>query len=196
MADIYNLSKEAVLSLERFAETSATKLIQAIAAKKQPPLEQFLFGLGIRHVGVQTAIDLVAHFGSLSSIADSTIEDLQTVDGVGEVVAESIVAWFADEDNVKLLQKFDDLGVQPYYQKKEGRLNGKSFVVTGTLSTMGRDEAAKLVRDNGGKFQSSIAKDTDYLVTGANVGASKLKKAQSYGTKVLTEQEFIKLIGT
>ncbi|MFZ1484222.1 MAG: NAD-dependent DNA ligase LigA [Candidatus Saccharimonadales bacterium] len=195
LAEIYSLTKDKVLSLDRFADISAGKLVDAIQAKKHPPLEQFLFGLGIRHVGVQTAIDLVAHFGSIEAIANATIEELRTVDGVGEVVAESIVAWFADEDNIAMLTKFDALGVKPHYTKKSGALDGKSFVVTGTLATMGRDDAAKLVRDNGGKFQSSIAKDTDYLVTGANVGASKLKKAESYGTKVLSEQEFLNLIG-
>lgn len=195
LADIYSLTKEQVLSLERFADVSAAKLVDAIHAKKTPPLEQFLFGLGIRHVGVQTAIDLVGHFGSLESIAVASIEDLRSVDGVGEVVAESIVAWFADQDNTAMLAKFRNLGVQPHFTKKSGALNGKSFVVTGTLASMGRDEAAKLVRDNGGKFQSSMAKDTDYLVTGANVGASKLKKAASYSTAVLSEQEFLKLIG-
>jgi DNA ligase (NAD+) len=195
LADIYSLTKENVLTLERFANVSAAKLVRAIAAKKRPPLEQFLFGLGIRHVGVQTAIDLVQHFGSLDAIAKASIEELRSVDGVGEVVAESIVAWFADEDNMALLSKFENLDVKPYYTQKTGALDGKSFVVTGTLASMGRDEAAKLVRDHGGKFQSSIAKDTDYLVTGANVGASKLKKAESYGTTVLTEQMFLKLIG-
>ncbi len=195
LAEIYSLTKDKVLSLDRFADISAGKLVDAIQAKKHPPLEQFLFGLGIRHVGVQTAIDLVAHFGSIEAIANATIEELRTVDGVGEVVAESIVAWFADEDNIAMLTKFDALGVKPHYTKKSGALDGKSFVVTGTLATMGRDDAAKLVRDNGGKFQSSIAKDTDYLVTGANVGASKLKKAESYATKVLSEQEFLNLIG-
>ncbi len=195
LADIYSLTKDKVLSLDRFADISAAKLVDAIQAKKQPPLEQFLFGLGIRHVGVQTAIDLVSHFGSVEAIANATIEELRTVDGVGEVVAESIVAWFADEDSIAMLTKFDALGVKPHYTKKSGALDGKSFVVTGTLATMGRDDAAKLVRDNGGKFQSSIAKDTDYLVTGANVGGSKLKKAESYGTKVLSEQEFLNLIG-
>lgn len=195
LADIYKLTVEQVLTLDRFAEISAKKLVDGITAKKQPPLEQFLFGLGIRHVGVQTAIDLVAHFGSLDALAKATLEQLQAVEGVGNVVAESIMAWFADEDNIAMITKFDSLGVKPFFTKKTGSLTGQSFVVTGTLATMGRDDAAKLVRDNGGKFQSSISKDTDYLVAGANVGASKLKKAESYGTKILTEQEFVNLIG-
>ena len=108
LADIYRLTKDDLLQLERFAEISAQKLIDAIAAKKQPALERFLFGLGIRHVGAQTAIDLANKFESIEKIMTATIDELREVDGVGEIVAESIVAWFADEDNVKLLEKFAD----------------------------------------------------------------------------------------
>ena len=111
LADIYKLTKDDLLQLERFAEISAQKLIDAIAAKKQPVLERFLFGLGIRHVGAQTAIDLSNKFESIEKLMVATIDELREVDGVGEIVAESIVAWFADEDNVTLLEKFADLGV-------------------------------------------------------------------------------------
>ena len=194
LADVFTLTKEQLLTLDRFAEISARKLVDAIHVKKTAPLERFVYGLGIRHVGVQTAIDLVTHFGSLEKIASASIEELQSVDGIGTVVAESIVAWFADEDNEKLLQKFEKLHVTPSYQPKTGALVGKSFVVTGTLESMGRDEAAEKIRSRGGTFQSSVGKDTNYLVAGANVGASKLKKAQTYGTQVLTEQKFLDML--
>ena len=194
LADIYRLTKDDLLQLERFAEISAQKLIDAIAAKKQPALERFLFGLGIRHVGTQTAIDLANHFESLESMSRATIDELREVDGVGEIVAESIVAWFADEDNVKLLEKFADLGVTPQFTKKSGSLTGQSFVITGTLQSMGRDAAAEKIRNLGGTFQTAVAKDTTYLVAGGKVGASKLKKAEQYGTKIIDEQTLLELI--
>jgi DNA ligase (NAD+) len=194
LADIYTLTKEQLRSLERFAEISAQKLVDAIADKKQPPLERFLFGLGIRHVGAQTAIDLVNHFGSIDALGHATIDELQNVEGVGVVVAESISAWFADEDNLRLLEKFEQLGVEPKYVKKTGKLIGKSFVITGTLQSMSRDEAADKIRALGGTFQNSVAKDTTYLVAGGKVGASKLTKAQKYGTKIIEEDEFMSLI--
>lgn len=194
LADIYKLTKEDLLQLDRFAEISATKLIDAIAACKAPALERFVYGLGIRHVGTQTAIDLVNHFGSLSALQHASIDDLRSVDGVGEVVAESIAAWFADDDNLALLDKFISLGVLPHFEKKTGKLEGKSFVVTGSLEVMGRDQAAEKIRALGGTFQTSVGKDTDYLVAGGKVGASKLQKAEKYGTKIISEQEFLDLL--
>lgn len=194
LADIYLLTKDDLLKLDRFADISAEKLTRAIAEKKQPPLERFVYGLGIRHVGIQTAIDLVTHFGSLEKFAHATIDELKSVDGVGVVVAESIAAWFADEDNLRLLEKFERLGVKPHFEKKTGKLSGKSFVVTGSLESMGRDEAAEKIRALGGIFQTSVGKDTTYLVAGGKIGASKLKKAESYGTKVIDEQAFLKML--
>ena len=194
LADIYRLTKDDLLKLERFAEISAQKLIDAIAAKKQPALERFLFGLGIRHVGAQTAIDLANHFESIEKLSQATIDELREVDGVGEIVAESIVAWFADEDNVTLLEKFADLGVTLQFTKKSGSLTGQSFVITGTLQSMGRDAAAEKIRELGGTFQTAVAKDTTYLVAGGKVGASKLKKAEQYGTKIIDEQTLLELI--
>lgn len=194
LADIYKVTKDDLLKLDRFADISAQKLIDAIFDKKTPELERFIYGLGIRHVGTQTAIDLVNHFGSLDALTHATIDQLEAVDGVGEVVAESIVAWFADEDNIAMLQKFEDLGVRPHFERKSGKLSGQNFVVTGTLESMGRDEAAEKIRALGGSFQTSVAKDTNYLVAGGKVGASKLKKAESYGTKIINEEEFLKLL--
>jgi len=194
LADIYRLTKDDLLNLERFAEISAQKLIDAIAAKKQPALERFLFGLGIRHVGMQTAIDLANKFKSIEKLLVATIDELREVDGVGEIVAESIVAWFADEDNVTLLEKIADLGVTPQFTKKSGSLTGQSFVITGTLQSMGRDAAAEKIRELGGTFQTAVAKDTTYLVAGGKVGASKLKKAEQYGTKIIDEQTLLELM--
>jgi len=196
MADIYALTKEQVLTLDRFAEVSASNLVRAIAAAKTPELPRFIYGLGIRHVGQQTAIDLAEHFGAVDKLAKTTVDELMDVNGIGDVVAESILAWFADEDNVQLLDKFERLGVKPHFESRaEGPLHGKNFVITGTLTQMGRDIAAEKIRALGGSFQSSVGKDTTYLVVGQNVGASKLTKAEKFGTKQITEDELLKLIG-
>ena len=195
LADIYKLTFEQVVKLDRFADISAHKLIDAIKESNKPKLERFVYGLGIRHVGIQTAMDLVNRFKSIENIHNSTIDELRFVDGVGEVVSESIVAWFADPDNEAMLDKFEKLGVIPYFEMKTGLLLGKNFVVTGTLITMSRDEAADKIRALGGVFQTAIAKDTTYLVIGNNVGNSKIKKAQSYNTVIIDEKEFIKLLG-
>ena len=194
VADIYALTYEDVIKLDRFADISARKLVHAIQEKKSPPLEKFILGLGIRHVGAQTAIDLANRFHSIEALKNTTIEQLESVDGIGKVVAESIVAWFTDEDNVMLLDKLTELGVQPQYEQKSGKLAGQSFVVTGTLQTMSRDAAADKIRALGGTFQTSVAKDTTYLVAGGKVGASKLKKAESYGTKIISEDDLLEML--
>lgn len=189
LADIFSLTKDQLLQLDRFADISATKLIDAIAAKKTPPLERFLYGLGIRHVGAQTALDLVSRFESLEALEHATLDDLMEVEGVGEVVAKSVAAWFGDEDNLRLLRKFKKLGVTPHFEKKTGKLSGVSFVITGTLESMSREVAADKIRALGGTFQTAVAKDTTYLVTGGSVGESKLKKAREYGTKIINETD-------
>jgi DNA ligase (NAD+) len=195
LADIYLLTKERVLELDRFADISASKLVAAVQAAKQPPLPRFIFGLGIRHVGSQTAIDLAEHFGSLKKLSQTTMDELLLLDGIGDVVAESLLGWFADPDNQKLLEKFDELQVKPHYESRaRGPLHGKSFVITGTLEQMARDEASDRIRELGGTFQSSVGKDTSYLVVGKNVGASKLAKADKLGTKQIDEQALISLL--
>lgn len=194
LADIFTLTKEQLLTLERFADISASKLINAIKEKRNPQLERFIYGLGIRHVGSQTAVDLAKAFESIDALAKVAIEELQEVEGIGKVVAESILAWFADPDNIALLEKFKLLGVEPVYQKASGKLSGMNFVITGTLETMGRDQAADKIRALGGTFQAAVAKDTTFLVAGANVGASKLEKAKKYGVKVIDEKELLSML--
>lgn len=195
LADIYLLNTSSLIGLDRFAEISAKKLISAISESKRPPLARFIYGLGIRHVGTQTAVDLSNRFGSIESLSEATFDQLRTVDGIGEVVAESIIAWFASTDNEALIKKFREIGVEPYFEKVSGDLLGKNFVITGTLDSMSRDQAADKIRSMGGSFQSAIAKDTTYLVIGGNVGNSKLAKAKSYGVSIINENEFLSLIG-
>lgn len=194
-ADIYTLKADQVEKLDRFAAVSAQKLVNAIQAKKNPTLNRFIYGLGIRHVGAQTAVDLANNYRKLELINTSTLEDLSKIEGVGEIVAESIVEWFAESRNNKLLKKFRDHGVEPQEVKKVGgKLSGKSFVVTGSLESMGRQAAGEKIRALGGTFQSSVGNETDFLVVGANVGASKLKKAEKLGINKLSEKEFLEMI--
>ncbi len=194
-SDIYKLKVDDVLSLDRFADLSAKNLISAIADSKHPSLERFIFGLGIRHVGQQTAVDLAEKFESIEALAKATLDDLRDVEGIGEVVAESIIAWFADEDNQELLSKFVKFGVRPIYTKKAGGpLDDKSFVITGSLESMSRDEAADKIRSLGGTFQTAVAKGTTYLVAGGKVGASKLSTAKKFGTEVIDEKKFLSLL--
>jgi DNA ligase (NAD+) len=194
-ADIFKLKKEDLLKLERFADISAGKLIKAISDKKHPPLERFVYGLGIRQVGVQTAIDLSEHFKTLERVSNSTIEELSEIEGIGEVVAEAIVEWFEEPRNKRLLEKFEKYGVKPESAHEvAGPLSGKNFVVTGSLESMSREEAAERIRALGGTFQSSVGKETDYLVVGANIGESKLTKARKLGTKQMDDQELLRML--
>ncbi len=194
-ADIYKIKKEDLLKLDRFAEVSAAKLVKAIDDKKHPPLARFVYGLGIRHVGVQTAIDLAKHFRTLKSLSQATIDELSAVEGIGDVVAASVVEWFEEPRNKRLLEKFEDSGVEPQQAgETNGPLLGKNFVITGSLEFMSRDEAADRIRALGGTFQSSVGKETDYLVVGGGVGENKLAKAKELGTKRISERVLLKLL--
>lgn len=194
-ADFYKLKAEDLKNLERFAEISANKLVNAIAEKKHPDLHRFIYALGIRHVGAQTAVDLANRFRAFNKLTETTIEELQDIEGVGEVVAESVVAWFAEPQNQQLLKDFEAVGVQPkQVHIRESSITGQRFVVTGTLGSMKREEAAEKIRSLGGIFQSSVGKDTDYLVAGENTGSGKLEKARKYDTKILDEPAFLKIL--
>jgi DNA ligase (NAD+) len=194
-ADLYKLKVEDVLTLDRFAEVSANKLVNSIQANKKPTLNRFIYALGIRHIGVQTAIDLANHFRELEAVAKAEIDELSEVEGIGDIVAESVVEWFAEPRNRQLLDKFNSLDVAPKSVKKVGgKLSGQSFVITGSLESMGREEAAEKIRSLGGTFQSSVTKDTNFLIVGANVGASKLTKANKLGIKQLSEADLLKML--
>lgn len=195
IADTFKITKEQVEQLDRFADLSSSNLAKAIADSKHPTLPRFIYGLGIRHVGTQTAIDLAEQIGSISKLKDATIDELMRVEGIGDIVAESIFAWFADPDNRELLDKFDSLGVKPVFESTaKGPLHGKNFVITGTLNELSRDEAADIIRSLGGKFQTSVAKDTDYLVVGEDPGQSKVDKASKIGTKRINEIELRQIL--
>ena len=194
VADIYSLTVEAVSKLDRFAELSATKLVGEIQRKKAPPLDRFIYGLGIRHVGAKTASDIAKHFTGLEDFSDSTIGQLEAIPGIGQIVAESIQGWLSDESNIRLLDKFAQLGVHPVPVQAGGSLAGISFVITGALS-VSRDELANQIRLRGGNFQTGVGKSTDYLVVGQRVGSSKLAKAKQLGVKVISEAQLMEMLG-
>jgi len=185
-----------LLNLPRFAEKSAENVVRAIQERKNPSLEKFIFALGIPHVGEQKAFDLARTFGSLENISMASIEDLLKIPDFGEVVAKSVKNWFEDKYNQKLLEKFKNVGVRPKefkITKEMRRLTGKTFVFTGALETMTREQAQDRVRELGGNVSSSVSKNVDYVVVGAEPG-SKYEKAKKLGIKILTEKEFLNMI--
>ena len=196
IADLYKLTVPEVAGLERFAELSASNLVSAITASKHPSLSKFITALGIRHVGAQTAVSLAKKFGSLDNLINATEEDLLAIPDVGEIVAESILAWFSDEDNVKLLNELHELDVWPEEVKSASLpLEGKSYIVTGTLASMGREEAEDKLRELGATVTSSVTKTTTALIVGEKPGKSKTDKADKLGIPRVSEAEFLKLIG-
>ena len=195
LADIYNLKKEDLLNLERFAELSANNLLRAIDNSKNPELDKFIAALGIRHVGGETAKLLAEKFGNFDSLRRAELETLLEIDGIGQKVAESILAYFSDDDNLLILEKMFSYGVKVKdFSKIEGVLNCKNFVITGVLNSMSREQAAEKIEKLGGKFQKTISKTTDFLIIGEKVGATKILKAEKLGVKILNEDIFLKII--
>ena len=195
LVDLYRLQKSDLINLERFGELSATKLLNAIEGTKQAPLAKFITALGIRHVGAQTAVALADAFQSLEALRDATEEELLKIPDIGLTVSESILAYFADEDNLKQLDDFAAFGVCPVYVNHDNApLKGQSFVVTGTLTDLGREEAEDLLREKGATVTSSVTKNTTALIAGAKPGASKVTKAEKLGIKIISEAEFRELI--
>ncbi len=195
-ADLYFLTKDKLLELDRQAEKSAQNLIDSIARSKNPPLDKFIYALGIRHVGERTAKLLAERFGSIENLMAAKIEDLTAVNEIGTEIAASIVEFFHESKNKAVMKKFAKAGVVP--QKKEISLNaplaGKSFVFTGALANLERNDAKDIVENLGGTVQSGVTKKTTYVVAGADPG-SKLDKAKSAGIKIISEAEFLKLVG-
>ena len=195
IADLYRLKAETVAKLERFGELSARNLVEAIAASKTPALNKFITALGIRHVGAQTATSLAREFRTLEHLEIATEDELLAIPDIGEVVAESILAWFNDEENIKLLAEMKELGVAPIEEKSENLpLTGKSYIVSGTLASMGREEAEDKLRALGATVTSSVTKNTTALIVGEKPGKSKTDKADKFGIPRMSEVEFLKLI--
>ena len=195
VADLYKLTKDDLLQLERMGDKSAENVLAEIAASKKLPLERVIYGLGIRFVGERTAQFLAEHFGSLDSIMKASAEELEEVNEVGPRIAESIVEFFADEHNRKLVSDLRKSGLTFTGQKKEKgtKLAGKTFVLTGTLARHTRDEAKKMIEDAGGRVSGSVSKKTDYVVAGSDAG-SKLDKARELGVSVIGEEDLEGLV--
>jgi DNA ligase (NAD+) len=171
LADLYRLKMEDLLPLEGFAEKKAENLIRAIAESKGRSLPRLLTGLGIHGIGEVLAVDLAHHYGSLDRFTGLSLEELQSISGVGPNLAESILDWFSRKPNRSLLEKFHALGIWPKYVSTEtaaGAFSGKQFVVTGTLEKYSREEVKAFIQQQGGKVQESISRKTDYLVAGEN----------------------------
>src|SRR6202161_1772675 len=195
VADIYKLTKDDLLSLERMGEMSAQNILDEIENSKKLPLERVIYGLGIRMVGERTAQFLAEHFGSMEALESAGGEELQDVNEVGPRIAESIVEFFGIAANRKLVERLREAGLTLCGQKKQRgtKLAGKTFVLTGTLAHFTRDEAKKMIEDAGGKVTGSVSKKTDYVVAGADAG-SKLDKAKDLGVKVVDEKEMQQLL--
>jgi DNA ligase (NAD+) len=196
VADLYKLTKDDLLQLERMGEKSAENVLAEIEASKKLPLERVIYGLGIRFVGERTAQFLAEHFGSLDAIMKASAKELEEVNEVGPRIAESIVEFFADEHNRKLVSDLRKAGLTFSGQKKQKgtKLAGKTFVLTGTLVRHTRDEAKKMIEDAGGRVSGSVSKKTDYVVAGSDAG-SKLDKARELGVNVIGEDELERLVG-
>jgi DNA ligase (NAD+) len=194
VADIYDLTKDKLLGLERFADKSAQNILKEIENSKKLPLERVIYGLGIRMVGERTAQFLAEHFGSMEALENAGVEELQNVNEVGPRIAESIAEFFGNSANRKLVSRLREAGLTMSGQKKERgtKLAGKTFVLTGTLAHFSRDEAKKMIEDAGGKVSGSVSKKTDYVVAGSDAG-SKLDKAKELGVEVIDEGELKKL---
>ncbi len=197
-ADLYRLGPETVAGLERMGEKSASNLLAAIASSRSTTLARFVYALGIRNVGEATARDLARHFGSLDALMQADEEALQRVRDVGPVVAASIARFFREPHNLDVVQQLRSLGVKWAEGAGEGAaermLSGKTFVLTGTLPGLSRDEAKELIESRGGRVSGSVSKKTDYVVAGADPG-SKYDKARELGITVLHEEELLKLVG-
>lgn len=195
-ADLYALSQQDFMQLDLIQDKSAFNIYHSIQASKNRPLSRFLTALSIKHVGKETAQILASHFQTLDSISDASIEELAQIDGVGEKIAKSIFEFFRNESAIKLLNQLKGLGVVPateIFEAKSDIFSGKTFVLTGTLQSMKRDEAAENIKLMGGKTASSVSKSTTYVVAGENAG-SKLVKAQDLGVIILSEDEFLSMI--
>jgi DNA ligase (NAD+) len=195
-SDLYHLSQEDLLGLEGFADKSAQNLLESIEASKEIGLDRFIYALGISNVGQHVATVLASHFGSLDGLVQAEVEDLTAVHEVGEEVAHSVVRFFDDTANREVVRRMLDAGVRPKWERAGGEriLEGKKIVFTGTMSRLGRDEAKQMVGDRGGRVTSSVSKKTDFVIVGENPG-SKLESARKHGVRVLTEEEFLELVG-
>ena len=196
-ADLYNLTKDDLVQLERMGEKSADNLLQALEASKQNEMDRLLFALGIRHVGAKVARLLAAEFGSMEKLLEAEPEQLAAIRDIGSKIAESVVTWLSVPANRDLLERLAEAGLKMDFTQQAADENnpfyGKTLVFTGTLPTLGRAEAKTLAQDAGAKVSGSVSKKTDYVIAGAEAG-SKLEKAQQLGVTVIDEARFLAML--
>jgi DNA ligase (NAD+) len=196
-ADLYFLKREDLMNMDRMGDKLAQNLLDAIAKSRRPALANLIYALGIRNVGEHLATVLARNFKSIDNLAGQTIEDLTQVHEIGPIVAESIYNFFHNQKNLHVLEDLRKGGVifpEEETELKETPLTGKTFVLTGGLASMTRDEARKIIETLGGRVSSSVSKKTDFVVAGKDPG-SKVAEAQRLGVKTLNEEEFKKMIG-
>jgi DNA ligase (NAD+) len=199
IADIYDLRKEQILPLERMAEKSAQNLIDGIEQSKKVPFERVLFSIGIRHIGETTAKKLAYYFKNIDELIAATKEQLLDVGDIGEVIAQSVLDYFSNPENLSIIERLKHSGIQFSLSEEQlanttDKLKGLTFVISGVFNKISRDDLKKLIEQNGGKNTGSISGKTSYLVAGENMGPEKLKKAQSLGVKIISEEQFFELI--
>lgn len=195
IADIYGLTKEDLLPLERMAEKSVNNLLEGVEASKQIPFPRVLFAIGIRHVGVTVAKKLAAHFKSMAALRVATFEELIEVDEIGDKIAHSILSFFEEDRNAQLVNRLEEAGLQMEMNEDENeplsnKLEGKSFVISGVFERHSRDELKQLIEANGGKNVGSLSGKTDYLLAGDNMGPAKKQKAEKLGIEIISEVDF------
>ncbi|MCQ2754485.1 MAG: helix-hairpin-helix domain-containing protein, partial [bacterium] len=193
--DFYKLSIEDFLKLDLVKDKSAANMYNSIQESKNKQLSRLITALSIRHVGKETAEILVNEFGTIESFKNATLEDFANIEGIGDKIAQSVYEFFHDNKNLEQLDELLKLGFEfkDMTSLKTNELAGKTFVLTGTLETMTRDEASEKIKMRGGKTSSSVSKNTSYVLVGANPG-SKLDKAEKLGVIILSEDEFLKMI--
>ncbi len=195
-ADIFTIDPKVIATLSRFGEKSAKNLYSSIEKSKVIPFERFLYALGIPNVGEETSLVLAQRFGTLEKLVDATPEELNRIEDIGDLTARSIADWFKNYKNRKLIQKFLKVGLKILPAKKQtafSKLLNKSFVLTGTLDSMSRDEAKQKIRTLGGKISESVSKNTDFVVVGSEAG-DKYQKAKKIGIKTINEKELLELL--
>ncbi len=199
-ADLYYLKKEDLLKLDRFAKKSANNLLQSIEQSKNTPWERIIYSLGIRYVGETVAKIIAKHYKSIESLINASYEELEAIDEIGEVIAKSIIDYFKIEENINNIKRLQNAGVKMYSTKEENtqqvsnKLNGAKIIISGSFAKYSRDEIKKLIEQYGGKNVSSISKNTDFLLAGDKIGPSKLAKAEKLGIKIISEDDFLKMI--
>jgi DNA ligase (NAD+) len=197
IADLYELSFDDIIKLERIADKTANNILQGLEKSKQRPFERVLFAIGIRYVGETVAKKLARHFLTIDNIVEASFEELIATEEIGDKIAQSVIDYFADDRKKEIVYRLKSYGLQfemQVNQNATNKLEGQTFVISGVFEHVSRNDLKKLIEENGGKNTSSISAKTDYLVAGKNMGPKKLEKAERLGVKMINEDEFLKMI--